>query len=287
MKVSVIIPSYNHSKYLKQRIDSVLNQTFKDFELIIIDDCSTDNSRDIINDYTSRFPDIESFFNTVNSGIPFIQWDEGVKKAKGEYIWIAESDDFACQSFLEKTTAIMDKNDNLGIVYCDSKVINELNDSQYLVSDKRRFFKKSEWENNYTREGKCEIYNHLFLANILNNVSALIFRKNKYIDAGLAGGSMKFCGDWFLYLRVLMISDIAYIAEPLNNYRLHSGSAFSKYYEDNTYLSEVKKIYSYELKNIRLSPVKRSLIALSLLRISCKWNIHALRRKIRQFILSG
>jgi glycosyltransferase involved in cell wall biosynthesis len=109
VKVSVIIPNYNHAEYLKQRIDSILNQTYKDFELIILDDCSTDNSREIIDDYTSHFPFITSYYNDINSGSPFTQWDSGVKKAKGEFIWIAESDDFAEADFLEKTNAILDK----------------------------------------------------------------------------------------------------------------------------------------------------------------------------------
>jgi glycosyltransferase involved in cell wall biosynthesis len=107
MRVSVIVPNYNHAEYLKQRIDSILNQTYRDFELIILDDGSTDNSREIIDDYVSRFPFIISRFNEVNSGSPFIQWDSGVNKAEGELIWIAESDDFAETTFLEKTTSVM------------------------------------------------------------------------------------------------------------------------------------------------------------------------------------
>ena len=95
MKVSVIIPNYNHAKFLKQRIDTVINQTYRDFEIIIIDDCSTDNSREIIEEYASRYHFISGYFNTSNSGSPFTQWDSGVNKAKGEFIWIAESDDFA------------------------------------------------------------------------------------------------------------------------------------------------------------------------------------------------
>jgi glycosyltransferase involved in cell wall biosynthesis len=123
MKVSVIIPNYNHSKYLKQRIDSVLNQTFTDFELIILDDASTDCSREIIEDYTSLHPDILSYYNKNNSGSPFAQWDYGVRIAKGDYIWIAESDDFASEFFLERTTALLDENNSLGFVYCESKVL--------------------------------------------------------------------------------------------------------------------------------------------------------------------
>jgi glycosyltransferase involved in cell wall biosynthesis len=75
--VSVIIPNYNHSLYLKQRIDSVLNQTFQDFELIILDDCSSDSSKEIIEQYRQNPKVSQIIFNQINSGSVFKQWAEG------------------------------------------------------------------------------------------------------------------------------------------------------------------------------------------------------------------
>jgi glycosyltransferase involved in cell wall biosynthesis len=267
MTVSVIIPNYNHAEYLKQRIESILNQTWRDFEIIILDDCSTDGSRDIIDDYTSRFRFITSYYNSRNSGSPFIQWDAGVSKAKGEYIWIAESDDYAETDFLEKTTAVMIGNQELGIVYCDSRVYDERNKNVYLVSEKKAFFSRTKWRRNYSLTGRKEITDNLYLANTINNASSVLFRKSKYTEAGLAGLSMKFCGDWFIYLRILLISDISYIAEPLNNYRLHKNSTFNSYFAGNTYLKEVSNIYSFVLKHVRLNPKKKFLMAVYLVRI--------------------
>lgn len=282
MKVSVIIPNYNHFQYLKQRIESILNQTFSDFELIILDDCSTDNSRDIIDDYTSRFQNITSYYNNINSGSPFIQWDSGVNKAKGEFIWIAESDDFSSPTFLEKTTAILNENKNIGLVYCASKVFDELKKTEYFASEKKTYFSRSKWKNNYYNTGKKEILESLYLVNTINNVSSVLFRKSKYIKAGLAGRSMKYCGDWFLYIRILFISDIAYIAEPLNNFRLHSNSSFHCYFNNNTYLKEVVKVYSYVKENLRLSPWKKLLMATYLLRITFRRIINALNSSVRK-----
>ena len=104
-KVSIIVPNYNHGAYLRKRIDSVLNQTFQDFELILLDDCSTDNSVDILESYNTeaRISHIE--INKKNPGKPFQQWVRGIELAKGKYIWIAESDDYADNDFLEKTVA--------------------------------------------------------------------------------------------------------------------------------------------------------------------------------------
>ena len=82
--VSIIIPNYNHALYLKQRIDSVLNQTFQDFELLILDDCSTDNSREIIERYRGNPKITQIIYNEKNSGGVFNQWIKGIEKAKGE-----------------------------------------------------------------------------------------------------------------------------------------------------------------------------------------------------------
>jgi glycosyltransferase involved in cell wall biosynthesis len=267
LTVSVIIPNYNHAGFLRQRIDSILNQTFRDFELIILDDFSTDNSRDIIDEYTSRFPFISGYFNNSNSGSPFIQWDSGVRKAKGELIWIAESDDFAETTFLEKTTAIMISNENLGLVYCNSNVIDFQKHTEYPSSDMNKRLNGSKWLYDYMNKGKDELYNYLYLNCTIHNVSGVLFRKSKYIEAGLADHYMKYCGDWFIYIRILLISDIAYISEPLNTLRLHSGSTFNNYYVSNIFLKEVIRIYYFVIKRIRISPKKIFLMAYSTLYI--------------------
>ena len=99
MKVSVIIPNYRHALYLKERIDSVLEQTYRDFEVIILDDCSPDDSREIIETYRTREKIAHIVYNERNSGSTFMQWQKGFDLAQGEYIWIAESDDFADPGF--------------------------------------------------------------------------------------------------------------------------------------------------------------------------------------------
>src|ERR1022692_1882228 len=106
VKVSVVIPNYNHSRFLPRRIDSVLEQTFQDFELILLDDCSTDDSRSILSQYADESR-VRIEFNEVNSGTPFRQWNKGVGLARGEYVWIAESDDYADKRLLERLVAVL------------------------------------------------------------------------------------------------------------------------------------------------------------------------------------
>ena len=100
--VSAIIPNYNHATFLKQRIDSVLNQSLSVYEVIILDDCSTDKSLDVINEYINHPLVRHVIINEKNSGSPFLQWQKGIDLAKGDWIWIAESDDYADINFLLK-----------------------------------------------------------------------------------------------------------------------------------------------------------------------------------------
>ena len=99
--VSVIIPNYCHAQYLDQRIQSVLEQTYQNFEVIILDDKSTDNSLEVIDKYRSHPKVAKVIINEVNSGSPFKQWERGINEASGDIIWIAESDDYCTPDFLE------------------------------------------------------------------------------------------------------------------------------------------------------------------------------------------
>ena len=99
--VSIIVPNFNHAAFLAQRLESIYNQTFSSFEVILLDDASTDNSIEILNLYKNHPKTAHFIINTINSGSPFKQWQKGVELAKGELIWIAESDDYAAINFLE------------------------------------------------------------------------------------------------------------------------------------------------------------------------------------------
>jgi len=101
--ITVMIPNYNHARFLPQRLASVVGQTYENIEIIILDDCSSDNSRQVIRELVETYSDknIKLHFNETNSGGVFNQWAKGSELASGEYIWICESDDFCELDFLE------------------------------------------------------------------------------------------------------------------------------------------------------------------------------------------
>ena len=105
--VSIILPNYNHAQFLEERLNSIVNQTYQDFELIILDDCSTDGSLNILEPYKTH-PKVSYFIvNTENTGSPFKQWQKGLDKVRGEFVWIAESDDKVDLDFLENQVAML------------------------------------------------------------------------------------------------------------------------------------------------------------------------------------
>lgn len=245
--VSVIVPNYNHSNFLRKRLDSILNQTFRNFELIILDDASTDNSREIILEYAKRNPAIITCYNEKNSGGPFKQWNKGVDLSSGEYLWIAESDDYSDPDFLKKTVAEMIKSVKTGLVFCDTWIRDEEKRIKYLRSDK---IKSPGINQKY-------LTLHSFVRNPIPNVSCVLFRKSAFLDAGKADESMKYCGDWYIYLKIFKTCDIVYIPEPLSTFRLHDKSMYHHQYNGNRFLCE-KLIVSKYL--IRVSDFSASMI---------------------------
>jgi Glycosyltransferases involved in cell wall biogenesis len=125
-KVSVVLTSYNHEKYIKEAIDSVLNQTYTDFELIIWDDASTDNSWNIINCYNDKR--IIKFRNEYNRRAVYAINNSISEVAKGEYIAIHHSDDVWEPAKLKKQVEFLDNNQGCGAVFTAASIIDDNGD---------------------------------------------------------------------------------------------------------------------------------------------------------------
>jgi glycosyltransferase involved in cell wall biosynthesis len=226
IRFSVIIPNYNHAAYLAERVDSVLSQTYPDFELIILDDYSTDNSRKIIESYRGHHKISQIIFNEKNTGSPFIQWKKGIETAKNEWIWIAESDDFADPGFLEEAAKAIQEHASIGLFYCDGVIWeNETRPALKKFScQKDQIFKTQKWKNSYFLEGIAELNECLKFDNTINNVSGVVFKKDLLKKIGENWEVFKYYGDWYLYIQLCKVGDIYYCNKALNFYRQHSKS---------------------------------------------------------------
>jgi len=223
-KVSVIVPNYNHAPFLQKRIESILNQTFQDFEIILFDDASTDESLEILNGYETHPKFSHIIVNTKNSGSPFVQWCRGIELALGDYIWIAETDDFAEFTFLEQTVLALQNNPNSNLVYVDSKIVDVNDNTIDLWSiRKNNRFKTTKWSMDHEVIGKNEVIDFLLNSVTINNASAVLFRKKSLNSTNFLNdlSTYKTVGDLYTYIFVALQGKISYIAQPLNNYREH------------------------------------------------------------------
>lgn len=225
-KVSVVIPNYNYQDFITERIDSILMQTYPIYELIILDDCSTDNSVKVIENKIKDIKDIKVRFikNEKNSGCVFKQWKKAFEIAEGDYIWIAEADDSAENNFVEEVIkGFEDK--NVVISYCESARIDENN---MLIREKSDdlydMCRTGEWNSNYTKDGKDEIIEHLSVTNTILNVSSVMWKKQDYSEILEKATEFKVAGDWYIYYNALRNGKIAWNSKPLNYYRKHSKS---------------------------------------------------------------
>ncbi len=210
-KVSVILTSFNHKKYIREAIDSVLNQSFTNFELVIWDDASADGSWAVINSYTD--PRIKAFRNEVSKrGIYGINMAIA-EASSNEYIAIHHSDDIWELDKLEKQVAFLDANKEIGAVFTWAQIIDE-----HGVKSAGDWFdqeNKTQWQ----------WLNQLFLEqNHLNHPSVLI-RKQCYQDVGIYRYGLAQTGDAEMWSRVLINFPIHVIQEKLTHHRLFSDNS--------------------------------------------------------------
>lgn len=234
-KVSVIVPNYNHAPYLRQRLDSIFNQTFQDFEVIILDDCSTDNSKEVVEEYR-HCPQISHIiYNETNSGSPFKQWAKGFELAKGEYIWVAESDDWAELNFLEETVKVLDSNKDVALVYSALYIVHETGSAKI-----RRTYPQNKLIN-----GLNFIKSKMIVANEVYNASCALFRKKNLSDINDDYQSFKGCGDWQFWIEICQKGSVYFISTPLDFFRQHQHNTTQKNAFSGNDLIENWRIYQF------------------------------------------
>ncbi|MCC8368549.1 MAG: glycosyltransferase family 2 protein [Rickettsia endosymbiont of Oxypoda opaca] len=200
-KISIILPSYNRAKYLSQTIESCLTQTFTDFELIIIDDCSTDNSLEVARDYASQDNRIRIIENKTNKKLP-ATLNIGFKKAKGQYLtWISD-DNLYHKDALEKMSKYLDDREDIGLVYTDYTLINEKNEiGSRIYQEPPEFLPIRDCV------GACFLY-----------------RANLARQVGEYSEKMFLVEDYEYWLRLGLITKFFHLKESLYFYRVHPTS---------------------------------------------------------------
>lgn len=240
--VSIAIPSYNHDKYISDAINSVLNQTFNDFELIIIDDGSTDNSREIIRNHQREDGRIRTIFHENNQGIAKTI-NEIISIAQGKYIALLCSDDVWFKNKLEEQIKILDENDDL-VIWSEGLIIDSYGKS------KEFFFTENENASDKKKSG--QILDDLLQCNYIFSSSIIVKRdniKNIGFDENLT-----YLNDFKTMLGLAANYEYYFIPEPLACYRLHGKNTIlsdePRWHKDKIiFLNEILSDYESKLTN--------------------------------------
>ncbi|MUP44176.1 glycosyltransferase family 2 protein [Gramella sp. BOM4] len=244
--VSIIVPNYNHAPFLQERLDSIFNQSYQNFEVILLDDASTDNSLEILNVYASKPQVTHYIINETNSGSTFKQWDKGIKLAKGELVWIAETDDYCENNFLEEMLEFYNKNNDISLLFCQSFRMNVNGKVTGTWLSHTDVFKSDIFENDFIMDGNLFIEKFLIHKNVIPNVSGVLIKRkalNKITPLRFYP-FMKYNADWFYYIQIICNSKVGFLGKNLNYFRYHESSVIAKAGSESGW----DRIFEMELK---------------------------------------
>jgi glycosyltransferase involved in cell wall biosynthesis len=238
-KVTVIIPCYNRGKYIAETIESVLNQTYPNVEVVVVDDGSTDDSREVLEQYSDRIRVLEHP-GRVNRG-QSAALNLGILSSESEYVAFLDSDDLFVPEKIEKQVRFLEGNPQFGLVYANGHAINE--NGKVIF----RFYDKSHKEESDPNRVLLDCY---FL--LPNNA---LLRRKVLDKAGLFDESLRSAQDHDMAIRVTEVTKIAYLDECLFKYRRHCESISyrnAKLRWSNGYkiLKKARSRYRYRLSTL-------------------------------------
>jgi glycosyltransferase involved in cell wall biosynthesis len=231
--VSVIVPNYNHAPYLEQRLKSIFDQTFKDYEVILLDDASSDQSLEVLNRYAGQ-ADTRIVQNEKNSGSPFQQWLKGIDLASSDLLWIAESDDACAPNFLQGLIPAF-ADPRVKLAYGNSHIMNEDGEmvGDYLGTNYLSSLSTEKWKRSYKIQAEQEINDGLGIKNTILNISAVLvsrFEMDPEFRETLR--NMRIAGDWYFIIHAIQGGHVVYNSRKLNFHRRHSKSVIAQTVSD-------------------------------------------------------
>jgi len=213
--VSVIVPSYNHGQYIYDTIESIVNQTYKNVELIVIDDGSIDDSLKILESLSNKYN--FTFIHRNNKGLS-ATLNEGLHLSRGEYICVCASDDKYPLDKIEKQIDFIEKNQNYAMVFGNYIIFNNNGDEKKMINK----YSKSGW-----------IFNDLIVNRFHIHITSALIRKKVFESVGGFDETL-YVEDWDMCIRIANKFPIGYMNQYLAYYRKHDtnmGSHGWKMYE--------------------------------------------------------
>jgi glycosyltransferase involved in cell wall biosynthesis len=244
--VSVIVPVYNHEKFIGETIKGVISQTFQNWELLIVDDCSTDKSWEIIQEYIKKDSRIKAFRNETNRGL-IPNWKFLIENSSGDYLAFLEGDDLFYHDNLEKKINVFKRFSDLGMVYCNFNVIDK--DGSVLIGDYRSFQKIKVFRNQ-------PISPSAYLSSkyhLINSYGQIMVKRSVVEMVGYPrtldpSAKVFLPSDWDFNFRISTKNNIYYVEDVLFGYRRHANNnsydAVKAYAHISLLLNEYEKVFS-------------------------------------------
>jgi len=207
--VSIIMPAYNTEKYIESAMQSVIGQTYKEWELLIVDDCSTDHTKRIIQKISKSDCRIKPIFSNSNSGSPAKAKNKALPLVKGNYVAFLDSDDMWFKDKLMKQIPLMESNTQYGLTYTGGYLIDE-------SGDKINTF--------LPKHGCGNILSKMLRHYEINNQSVVIRKEALQVIGGLFDEDIVVGEDYNLFMNILAKYEVCNIKECLIKYRIHSDS---------------------------------------------------------------
>lgn len=216
--VSIIVTSYNHGEYLKQRMESLLNQTYSNIEIVVVDDSSKDNSLEVLNNYKEHekvtlhsFQKNQGYAHACNFGIELCH---------GDFIMFAECDDFNSPKHVECLMECFLTYPNIGVAFCRSNMVDS---NGIKFSEDFRYREKT--FKDYCRKDTVitsrAIQRFFLIHCVIPNMSAALIRRKYFEEVKGLDSSFRVCADWDFWCRISRLCDFYYTTKPLSNFRTH------------------------------------------------------------------
>lgn len=243
--VSAIVPNYNHERFLRQRLDSIIDQTYAASEIIVLDDASTDGSRLIIEEYKLKYPGrIQTIYNDYRVGNVFNQWKKGLEAATGDLVWICESDDFCASDFLEKLVPLF-SNESLTIAFGKIHFVDDFGKLRPGLDKYREACEAGIWDAQVIRPAYEWFAGAFSVRNLIANVGGSVWRRFDIGDeVWRLAKSYKVMGDWYLYFAISGGGQIGYEPKAISYFRQHEKNTSVIAQKDPGYYKEYFRIMS-------------------------------------------
>lgn len=203
-RVSVIIPTYNSAPYLKQAVDSVLAQTFQDYEVIVIDDGSTDDTESLMNSYGSPV----RYIRQSNGGVAVAR-NRGIDESLGEYVAFLDADDVWLPGKLELQIAALDQSPDAGVCYADFFIVAPDLTVRSRVSMPQQ---------------DTTLSDLLLRGNVVGTPSTVVCHRERIKQAGGFDRAFSYGADWEMWIRLASATEFIHVKEPLILYRQHDSN---------------------------------------------------------------